>query len=166
MAQLAEKLRPAVPSTFNHPVIDLTGLRGAYDFVLSWTQSITPPAGISAGQLAPDAPLGDLTLFEAADRQLGLKISEQKHLMPVVVVDYAERMPSGNYGKRWFSVVQWWPAICRPMRLRSASTGVVSCTSLPSLMTRMRSARSRSSSRSSLTMRTAAPPLRASMSAS
>ena len=49
MAQLAEKLRPAVPSTFNHPVIDLTGLRGAYDFVLSWTQSITPPAGISAG---------------------------------------------------------------------------------------------------------------------
>jgi uncharacterized protein (TIGR03435 family) len=37
MAQLAEKLRSVAGGYLDHAVVDLTGLKGAYDFVLSWT---------------------------------------------------------------------------------------------------------------------------------
>jgi uncharacterized protein (TIGR03435 family) len=34
-------------------------------------------------------PTGGLTVFEAIDRQLGLKVELQKRPMPVVVIDHA-----------------------------------------------------------------------------
>jgi uncharacterized protein (TIGR03435 family) len=41
-------------------------------------------------------PSGDLTVFEAIDKQLGLKIEERKQPMPVIVIDHVERTPVEN----------------------------------------------------------------------
>jgi uncharacterized protein (TIGR03435 family) len=45
--------------------------------------------------LAPD-PIAVLTIVEALDKQLGLKLSPQKHSMPVLVIDHVERQPTEN----------------------------------------------------------------------
>jgi uncharacterized protein (TIGR03435 family) len=85
-------------------MVDLTGLKGSYDFDIVWS----PPArvygrggrGDSGGPAgaAPTAaaPTGGLTIFEAVDKQLGLKLSVEKHSMPVVVIDHVDRTPADN----------------------------------------------------------------------
>jgi uncharacterized protein (TIGR03435 family) len=98
MAQLAARLQPMGGVYIPHPVIDSTGLEGAWDFVLSWS----PPhlieggdAGTAAASAARD-PNGAVTLVEALDRQLGLRLKLQKHPMPVLVIDHVEQKPSEN----------------------------------------------------------------------
>jgi uncharacterized protein (TIGR03435 family) len=102
MAQLVEKLPGVAGGYLDHPMVDLTGLKGGYDFTLSWTPRNRllggrgpAPAG-SDGSAAPaDQPVG-FTIFEAVDRQLGLKLASQKHPMPVLVIDRIERKPVEN----------------------------------------------------------------------
>jgi uncharacterized protein (TIGR03435 family) len=98
MAQLAEKVRSAATGYITHPVVDLTGLNGAYDFAITWTPSQLI-AGAGRGGADPtvaSTPSGGLTFFEAIDKQLGLKLDSQKHPMPVVVIDHLERLPAEN----------------------------------------------------------------------
>lgn len=108
MAQLAEKIRNVAGTQgyLDHPVVDFTGLKGAYDFTLTWVLQIRlqgkgPNPGDGGGggggavPVATDRPVG-LTLFEAVDRQLGLKLAVQKHPMPVVVIDHIQRNPTDN----------------------------------------------------------------------
>lgn len=100
LAQLAGKL-PNVQGAngylSDHPMVDLTGLKGAYDFEFTWS----PPARFAparagfpaGGQITAAVPTGGVTLYEAIEKQLGLKLSVEKHPMPVVVIDHAERVP-------------------------------------------------------------------------
>ena len=91
MAQLAEEL-PAFGGLYVvRPVIDATGLEGGWDFALSWS----PPHLVKGGEAAAD-PNGGLTIIEALDKQLGLKLEARKHAMPVVVIDHVEREPTEN----------------------------------------------------------------------
>jgi uncharacterized protein (TIGR03435 family) len=104
MAQLAAKLRTVAPVYLDHPVVDLTGIKGSYDFTLIWTwkvqfvagrgggDSSQPPGGVAA---ATD-PNGDTTVFEAVEKYLGLKLAPQKYPMPVVVIDHIEQKPTEN----------------------------------------------------------------------
>ena len=39
-------------------------------------------------------PANEITLFEAVDKQLGLKLEELKHSVPVLVVDKANQTPN------------------------------------------------------------------------
>jgi uncharacterized protein (TIGR03435 family) len=105
MAQLAERLPDVAGAYLIHPVVDLTGLKGAYDFTLTWTPRARLPGAASrggdigqppGGVVQASTPGGDLTIFEAIDEQLGLKLEERKHPMPVIVIDRAERTPGGN----------------------------------------------------------------------
>ena len=100
MAQFVDKL-PNVQGAagyFNHPLVDLTGLKDSYDFEFTWS----PPARfrgrgmLQSSGSAPAAqdPVSGYTIFEAIDKQLGLKLAEQKYPMPVVVVDHVDRTPS------------------------------------------------------------------------
>jgi uncharacterized protein (TIGR03435 family) len=103
MEQLAKALPNVAGGYLDHPVVDLTGLIGAYDFTLSWTPrgrlmggGRGAPAQPASDTLSPaDRPVG-FTIFEAVDRQLGLKLTSQKHPMPVVVIDHIERKPAEN----------------------------------------------------------------------
>src|SRR5665213_556547 len=100
MGQFVERLRPVANGYVDRPIVDLTGLKGSYDFVLTWSPvrriaGRAPSAPAGEGAIVPSAdPTGAITLFEAIDRQLGLKLSERKHPMPVVVIDKVERKPS------------------------------------------------------------------------
>jgi uncharacterized protein (TIGR03435 family) len=78
-------------------VIDLAGLRGAYDFSLSWAPKarITGMGG-RGGDASTGDPTGDLTIFAAVDKQLGLRLTLQKHPMPVILIDRVERTPTEN----------------------------------------------------------------------
>jgi uncharacterized protein (TIGR03435 family) len=77
----------------NHLVVDETGLRGNYDFVLNGV-SEAPPQPSSAGAATPE---GDATtsIFTALQEQLGLKLEPRTAKVEVLVIESVEK-PSEN----------------------------------------------------------------------
>jgi uncharacterized protein (TIGR03435 family) len=104
MAQLAEKLQFLGSAYIHAPVSDATGLEGGYDFSLTFSPiapeqlatllARTPNAAGGANSAAD--PIGGVSLFEAVDKQLGLKLVEQKRPVPVLVIDHIEQQPADN----------------------------------------------------------------------
>ena len=84
------------------PVIDSTGLKGKYDFTLTFSPD--SDAGASGPALSPSlsddggiAPLGGgLTVFGAIEKQLGLKLEPRKIAFDVFVIDHADKTPVEN----------------------------------------------------------------------
>jgi uncharacterized protein (TIGR03435 family) len=99
MALFVDKLPEQAPAYINKTVVDLTGLKGAYDFSFAWTikgKLSTGATNASDGAPVASDPTGDVTVFEAIEKDLGLKLELTKHPMPVVVVDHVERTPTDN----------------------------------------------------------------------
>lgn len=90
MEQFAQDLRDrssfGVGAYLGVPVVDQTGLKGSWDFDLKW---------MPRNALAAAGPDG-ITIFDAVDKQLGLKLEPQKLPMPVIVVDSVNQKPTGN----------------------------------------------------------------------
>jgi len=104
MAQLAEKLQFIGNAYIHAPVIDGTGLEGGYDFNLTFSP-IAPAQLANLVIRSSDAaggpnnsadPIGGVTLFEAVEKQLGLKLVEQKRPVRVLVIDHIEQTPTDN----------------------------------------------------------------------
>jgi uncharacterized protein (TIGR03435 family) len=70
-----------VPGLLDHPVVDMTGLKGRYDFALQWAQRDTD-----------NGP----SLFTAVQEQLGLRLVAQKGPVDILVIDHAEKIPTEN----------------------------------------------------------------------
>ena len=70
------------------PAMDKTGLTGTYNVQLTYTPDIPPNR---RGEPDPN----DITIFNAVQSQLGLRLEPQKTEMEVLVVDHVEK-PSGN----------------------------------------------------------------------
>jgi uncharacterized protein (TIGR03435 family) len=70
----------------DRPVVDQTGLKDRYDFILKWT-----PEGSPAGE-DPSAPPG---LYTAIKEQLGLRLVPAKASVHVLVIDRIDK-PSPN----------------------------------------------------------------------
>jgi uncharacterized protein (TIGR03435 family) len=113
MAQFAAKLKDIAPGYIHSPVLDATGLEGGYDFTLSFSavgltranpgaggrapgEGAPPPQGALDPAAAASDPNGAVTLFEAVEKQLGLKLESQKRPVPVLVIDHAEQKPTEN----------------------------------------------------------------------
>ncbi|MGD0446714.1 MAG: TIGR03435 family protein [Edaphobacter sp.] len=96
MAQLSEKLQPWAGAYIRHPVIDVTGLDGGWDFIVQWSPPHLVSPATSDAEGAAREPNGDLTLIEALDRQLGLKLRQEKRSVPVLIVDRIESRPLEN----------------------------------------------------------------------
>jgi uncharacterized protein (TIGR03435 family) len=68
-------------------VVDQTGLKGTYDFTLSWSEQ----SGAAGQENGTEAP----SLFTAVQEQLGLKLVPTKGPVEVIVIDHIEK-PSEN----------------------------------------------------------------------
>ena len=71
------------------PIEDETGLTGTYDISLRWTPAV-PPGG------SGEAPAPGPSVFNVLEDQLGLKLAARRVAAAVLVVDGANRGPSGN----------------------------------------------------------------------
>ena len=71
------------------PISDNTGLSGAWDFTLIYDpqDSFGPPSA---------DPSGGYTIFEAMQRQLGLKLVTTTAPQPVMVIDHVDKKPTGQ----------------------------------------------------------------------
>jgi uncharacterized protein (TIGR03435 family) len=97
MSELVKGIVTWAPAYVDHPVVDATGLTDGYDFVLTWTpKGALHPAqpGATASGAAVDP--GGLSVFEAVERELGLKLDVQKRSIPVIVIDHLEEKPIDN----------------------------------------------------------------------
>jgi uncharacterized protein (TIGR03435 family) len=87
------------------PILDATGLTGGYDFVLKFS----PPSALKAAAPAPaptssdptatpapSDPNGAISLFDAINKQLGLKLEKQHRPVPSLVIDHMEEKPTEN----------------------------------------------------------------------
>jgi uncharacterized protein (TIGR03435 family) len=83
---------------------DETGLAGAFDFTLNFSGNMMTMrsgrggGGEGAAGGTPDAaePSGAITLFEAIEKQLGLKLERTKRSAQVLVIDHIEPKPIEN----------------------------------------------------------------------
>ena len=109
MDQFVERFQGMGPD-FNWPVANQTGLEGAWDVTLTFNQRALFNAGMGgrggrggAAEASPEAgapaasdPNDAVTIFEAVEKQLGLKLEKQKRPMPVIVIDHIEQKPTEN----------------------------------------------------------------------
>jgi uncharacterized protein (TIGR03435 family) len=106
MAQFADRLQ-GMAAGLNSPIEDATEIEGGWDLTLTYTRApmiFNGPAGGrggdagSAGAPIPTAadPTGGLTLFEAIEKELGLKLETRKRTLPVYVIDHMEQKPTEN----------------------------------------------------------------------
>jgi uncharacterized protein (TIGR03435 family) len=86
MELLTRILRNMAGGYIDNRVVDSTGLAGAWDFELQWT-----PRG-ALGMAGADG----ITIFDAVEKQLGLKLELQKVPTQVIVVDRANQTPTPN----------------------------------------------------------------------
>ena len=101
MAQFAEQLQFLAGGYVFTPVLDATGLTEAYDFTLSFSAAgqlvNTPPPPKAPGDNSPASdPSGGLSLLDAMNKQLGVKLEKQKRPSPVLVIDHIEQKPTDN----------------------------------------------------------------------
>ena len=83
LAELAKNLTGRT----DRPIVDRTGLAGAYDFVLAFTpQGMVPRTDGAAG---PN--VDGTSLFTALQEQLGLKLEAQRGAVEYIVIDRIER---------------------------------------------------------------------------
>jgi uncharacterized protein (TIGR03435 family) len=110
LAHFAEQLPAIAPIYLRYPVLNDSGIEGAWDF--AFTFSSIPPkmlaaSGSQGGQRSPgtastgrDTPSGDpvggISLFDAMEKQLGLKLEKHKRPEPVFVIDHLEEKPTDN----------------------------------------------------------------------
>jgi uncharacterized protein (TIGR03435 family) len=107
MVQLGIELQRIADGYVHNIVLDKTGLKGSYDFTLSFSSvsnilngGSRPPASSAAQQNAENDeasdPNGAVSLFEAVRRELGLKLEKEKRPVPMLVIDQIQETPTAN----------------------------------------------------------------------
>jgi uncharacterized protein (TIGR03435 family) len=102
MPQFADLLQTLAGGYVSSPVLDMTGLDGAYDFLLSFTATGVARAASNAAAARATSdgtasdPNGALSLPEAVSGQLGLKLDPVKRPVPVLVIDHVDEKPTEN----------------------------------------------------------------------
>lgn len=99
MAELAQLVQQSAQAYIDHPVVDATGLDGGWNFAIGWTPRAQlqaqpgPNAEQPAGGLVQASDPDGISLFEAVEKELGLKLVKQKRSIPVIVVDHVDEKP-------------------------------------------------------------------------
>jgi uncharacterized protein (TIGR03435 family) len=89
----------------DRPVVDMTELKGNYDFTLEFTpedyQAMLIRSAVAAGVSLPPQALKLMEMssgdsLTSALAMVGLKLESRKAPLPVLVIDHMEKMPSDN----------------------------------------------------------------------
>jgi len=108
MTQFGDMLPSLAGGYIYNPVLDQTGLKGGFNFTLSFSgagkllnRSSPPPSsqGQGAGSsndLEASEPNGAVSLFDAVRRELGLKLEKVRRPVPVLVIDHIQETPTPN----------------------------------------------------------------------
>ena len=86
MQKFADDIHDMAGGYLDKPVVDATGLKEAYDFTITWT-----PRGLLGA-----AGAEGISIFDAVDKQLGLKLALETAPRPVLIVDSANKAPTPN----------------------------------------------------------------------
>jgi uncharacterized protein (TIGR03435 family) len=86
MQKFADDIHDMAGGYLDKPVVDSTGLKEAYDFTVTWT-----PRG-----LLGVAGAEGISIFDAVDKQLGLKLALETAPRTVLIVDSVNRTPTAN----------------------------------------------------------------------
>jgi uncharacterized protein (TIGR03435 family) len=86
-----EQLANYLTTRMDHPVFDMTGIKGLFDITLDWTGD----QGLRAPGSEP-AEVAGSSLFTAPQEQLGLKMEARKGPVTIRVVDHVEKIPTAN----------------------------------------------------------------------
>lgn len=89
MTQLAD----ALPNMMRAPVLDMTGLKGKYNFAVDLTSYIAVPQQHLPGEPPPDPAV---IISQAISDQLGLRLEPRKAPLEMIIVDHAEKVPVEN----------------------------------------------------------------------
>ena len=77
-------------------MIDMTGLKGGYDFHVEYTRdlpsNIPETAQINGSPIDTSGP----TIYDALRQQLGLRLDRQRGPAPIIVIDGAEKPVETN----------------------------------------------------------------------
>jgi len=102
MKELAKNIQQWAPAYFDYPAVDATGLAGGWNFTVAWTgrgvleggggRGVAPAPATGDG--AALEPTGGLNVFQAIERQLGLKVEKGTHAVAVTVIDHVEQKPT------------------------------------------------------------------------
>jgi uncharacterized protein (TIGR03435 family) len=108
MARFSSMLMSLASGYIHAPVLDGTGLDGAFDFTLSFSAvgqlqggrggrgGDAPPSAVAGGPNAASDPNGALSLLDAVQKQLGLKLETTKRPVKVLVIDHIDEKPTDN----------------------------------------------------------------------
>jgi uncharacterized protein (TIGR03435 family) len=107
MTELAARLQPLSLGFFQTPVTDETKLEGRWNFTFGFSPQLlnlvgrggvpaAPPAAGGAPALEAPEPTGALTITQAVDRQLGLKLERRPGKGQVLVIDAIDEEPLEN----------------------------------------------------------------------
>jgi uncharacterized protein (TIGR03435 family) len=94
MKMLANELS-SLPEFGGKIVVDRTGLKGSFDFVIRWTPDPTMGAAPPGADLGLKSDSSAPSLLTALQEQLGLKLESTKEPVDVIVIDSAE-LPTPN----------------------------------------------------------------------
>jgi uncharacterized protein (TIGR03435 family) len=103
MAQFAEQMEQ-YDSQLAYPVMDATGIEGAWDFTINYDPisgalarlPLLAGRGGNTADGQASEPSGGLSLADALSKQLGLKLEMHKRPEQVFVIDHMEEMPAEN----------------------------------------------------------------------
>jgi uncharacterized protein (TIGR03435 family) len=101
MTQFAEQMQ-AYDSEIYYPVVDATGVEGAWDFTIQYDPLVSlrarfPSVGRGASPSGEAAdPGGSLSFQAAIEKQLGLKVEIRKRPQQVLVIDQMAEKPIEN----------------------------------------------------------------------
>jgi uncharacterized protein (TIGR03435 family) len=94
MSCLGARLANMPPRDLGAPVVDETGLSGKFDLALEW-EYLPPSSGAAPADSGATPELHGLTLEEALEKQLGLKMKPTHAAVDTLIIDHVES-PSEN----------------------------------------------------------------------
>jgi uncharacterized protein (TIGR03435 family) len=91
MAQFAERLELSGGAGLaERRILDATNLAGTWDIKLTFGGESSAQRGSGAGGPQP------ISMIDALEQQLGLRLREAKRVLPALVIDHIDERPTAN----------------------------------------------------------------------